>query len=159
MRRLFDNLTCILVTLCMFSFPLLLLGLAPWMADSMLSRLHIHLGSSPLSILGAVLLMMASAGALMVVAVPAFALLHRALLRLADFSTWLLSAGQAVVRSLESNERRGGTAAAAQRNRRRVGELVSGAGANGADAARSRGSRAEVRSVRPQSPGAGRSRV
>ena len=148
MRRLIDNLTCILVTLCMFAFPLVVLGFAPWLADALLGVLHIHAGTSPLAILGTILLMMVSAGALMLVAVPAFALIHKGLTRLIGFSTWLLSAGQAVVRNLDGGDRPGAHAQAARRNAQRIGKLVAGDNSQGGEAARPRAERPEARGVR-----------
>lgn len=98
MRRLLDNLLCIVVTIAMFAFPVLLLGLAPWFGDSLIGGLHIHFGTSVFEIFKSVFLMMSSAGGALLLAVPLFALAWFALTRASRFTTWFLSSGQLVNR-------------------------------------------------------------
>lgn len=98
MRRLFDNLLCIVVTLVMFAFPVILLGLAPWIGESVMGSAHLSIGNSVHAIVGAVGLMMGSAGGLLLLALPCFALLYMGLSRASRFSTRMLAQSETSVR-------------------------------------------------------------
>ncbi|MDE3012084.1 MAG: hypothetical protein KGI67_14465 [Pseudomonadota bacterium] len=98
MRRLFDNLLCIVVTLVMFAFPVILLGLAPWIGESVLGSAHLSIGNSVHAIASAVALMMGSAGGLLLLALPCFVLLYMGLSRASRFSTRMLAQGETSAR-------------------------------------------------------------
>lgn len=98
MRRLIDNLVCILVTLSMFALPVVLVGLAPWLADTVLATFHIHPDRSLASVLDSVLLMMGSAGGMLLLAAPLFGGVFFGLSRLSRFSSALVAREDALPR-------------------------------------------------------------
>jgi hypothetical protein len=103
MRRLIDSLICILVTICMFAMPMLLLGLAPWIGDSLMTFTHITARRGFLAGIGLILLMMIGAGGLLMVIIPAFAAVYWPLVRLSRFGTRFLSGAIVPRRNIDAD--------------------------------------------------------
>ena len=74
MKRTLDQLICILATGCMFAFPVLLLGLTPWLGERFLDTAHIDIGTSFHAFLRAMLVMLGSSASILLIGIPAFGL-------------------------------------------------------------------------------------
>ena len=103
MSRLLDSLICVAITLGMFACPMLLVGFAPYVGDTLMTLLDIRVGKSMLSHLGIVLLMLSSAAILLAVAAPLFAAILWPLSRLSRYGSHLIELAEPALRVSHAN--------------------------------------------------------
>jgi len=72
MRKLIEVALLVLATLCMFAFPVLLLGLAPWIGEGLLGMTHMTITHGLYSAIQAIMVMFSSSAGLLLLAMPAF---------------------------------------------------------------------------------------
>lgn len=73
MAKFIDFILCTLSTLCMFAVPVVLLGLAPWMAEHLLHFAHISSYTGFVAALEVIGLMLASSAGVILLVLPLFA--------------------------------------------------------------------------------------
>ena len=110
MRKALDFIISVLATICMFAFPVALIGGVPFLGDTLLHTFHFSLGNSVMSALKAVMLMLGSSAAIMLIAFPLFAGVSWMVFKLARYSANATPASRATpATAAQPSRSQGGT--------------------------------------------------